>query len=296
MSVISVLTTDGFIACGMIKAPDGESIVLAASGGGGHIYSLDLTSNQLLDRGTLGAPDWHSFNMTPDGTLEFGTSPASDEVVVIDLATQPVTNRGTLHLAALPGVGANQPDALGGGDPIVDGVLPVSLRAAGQLALVDVASLGIQLGCPYHRMPPESGASNGSDRRRRSRAPDGKRQHDPERHEPRENRYGRDTPARGSCLRGQTLHPFSGRDEPALPEVRSATLHHPGCYLGSRVEAELAPDLLDMKLRCPLGNDELVGDRSIGQAFADERRDLPLSGRERHVTYSTCLACLRGLY
>jgi hypothetical protein len=137
-----VLPTDGFIACVMIKAPDGMSVVLASSGGGGHIYTLDLTSDQLLDRGTLGAADWHSFNMTPDGTLGFGTSPASDEVVVIDLTTQPVTKKGTLHLTPLPGDGANQPDALGGGDPVVDGVLPVSLRAAGQLALVDVATLG----------------------------------------------------------------------------------------------------------------------------------------------------------
>ncbi|HLZ29444.1 MAG TPA: hypothetical protein VKV73_19170 [Chloroflexota bacterium] len=144
MTIVDVLRTDGFIACGMIKTPDGASIVLASSGGGGHIYTLDLTNDQLLDRGTLGAADWHSFNMTPDGTLGFGTSPASDEVVLIDLTTQPVTNKGTLHLTPLPGDSANQPDALGGGDPVVDGVLPVSLRAAGQLALVDVASLGIQ--------------------------------------------------------------------------------------------------------------------------------------------------------
>jgi hypothetical protein len=143
MSLIDVLPTDGFIACGMIKAPDGQSVVLASSGGGGHIYTLDLITDELMDRGTLAAADWHSFNMTPDGTLGFGTSPTSDEVIVIDLTTQPVTNKGTIHFTLLSGSGANQPDALGGDDPIVDGVLPVSLRAAGQLALVDTASLQV---------------------------------------------------------------------------------------------------------------------------------------------------------
>jgi DNA-binding beta-propeller fold protein YncE len=144
MSIVDILPTDGFIACGMIKAPDGQQIVLASSGSGGHIYSLDLTTDELLDRGTLGAADWHSFTMTPDGTVGFGTSPASDELVIIDLTTQPVTARGTLHITPLPGASANQPDALGGGDPITDGTLPVSLRAAGQVALLDVASLELR--------------------------------------------------------------------------------------------------------------------------------------------------------
>jgi DNA-binding beta-propeller fold protein YncE len=148
MSIVDVVPTDGFIACGMIKAPDGQSVVIASNGGGGHIYRLDLTTDQIFDRGALGAADWHSFNMLPDGTLGFGTSPASDEVVVIDLTTQPVTTRSTLHLTPLPGAGANQPDALGGGDPVVDGVLPVSLRAAGQVAFVDVTRLAVRAYVP----------------------------------------------------------------------------------------------------------------------------------------------------
>jgi hypothetical protein len=47
----------------------------------------------------------------------------------------------------------------------------------------------------------ESGASNASDRRRRSTAPDGKHHHDRERHEPHENRSGRDTCA-AACADG----------------------------------------------------------------------------------------------
>jgi hypothetical protein len=64
MSIIDVLPADGFIACGMIKPPDGSSVVIASSGGGGHIYTPDLTSDQLLDRGAIGAADWHSVSDT----------------------------------------------------------------------------------------------------------------------------------------------------------------------------------------------------------------------------------------
>jgi len=144
MTVMGELPTDGFVACGMIKSPERDEVVLAASGGGGHVYSLDMTSDTLLDRGTLGSHDWHSFTMTPDGVRGFGTSPGSDEVVVIDLTTQPVGLIETLQLQAVPGFRANQPDAFGGGEPIVDGTLPVSLRAAGQVAFVDADSLEIR--------------------------------------------------------------------------------------------------------------------------------------------------------
>jgi hypothetical protein len=83
-----------------------------------------MTNDMLVDRGTLGAASWHSFNMTPDGTLGFGTSPLSDEVVTIDLTTQPVTKLGTILLQPLTGTGNNQPDAVGGGEVIVHGTLP----------------------------------------------------------------------------------------------------------------------------------------------------------------------------
>ena len=133
------LATDGFVACGMIKPrADANHAVIAASGGGGHIYTLDMTTDTLVDRGYLGgARSWHSFNMTRDGKLGFGSSPLSDEVVTIDLTTQPVTQLGTILLQPVPGAGNNQPDAFGGGEAIVDGTLPVSLRAAGQVAFID---------------------------------------------------------------------------------------------------------------------------------------------------------------
>ena len=138
MTILGTLPTDGFVACGMIKpSADADHAVVAAGGHGGHIYTLDMTSDTLEDRGTLGAMSWHSFNMTPDEALGFGTSPNSDEVVIIDLTTDPVTNLGAIALQPLPGTGNNQPDAVGGGEPIVNGTLPVSLRGSGRLALVN---------------------------------------------------------------------------------------------------------------------------------------------------------------
>ena len=104
MTILRTLPTDGFVACGMIKpSADADHAVVAAGGHGGHIYTLDMTSDTLEDRGTLGAMSWHSFNMTPDEALGFGTSPNSDEVVIIDLTTDPVTNLGTIVLQPLPG-------------------------------------------------------------------------------------------------------------------------------------------------------------------------------------------------
>ena len=154
MEVLGTLATDGFIACGMIKTRDGNHAVIASSGSGGHIYTLDMTTDSLVDRGALGATDWHSFNMDPSGTLGFGTSPMSDEIVVADLTTQPVTKMRTIALTPMPGRAANQPDALGGGDPIFEGILPVSLRAAGQLALVDAATLRVKSFIPISSPAP----------------------------------------------------------------------------------------------------------------------------------------------
>ena len=144
MTILGTLATDGFIACGMIKpSADADHAVVASGGSGGHIYTLDMTNDTLLDRGTLGMTSWHSLNITHDETLGFGTSPLSDEVVAIDLTTQPVTKLGTILFQPLSGTGNNQPDAMGGGDVIMDGTLPVSLRAAGQVALVEADDLEI---------------------------------------------------------------------------------------------------------------------------------------------------------
>jgi DNA-binding beta-propeller fold protein YncE len=144
MTILGTLPTDGFIACGMIKPrADSDHAVIASSGNGGHFYTLDMTNDTLLDRGTLGMASWHSLNITRDETLGFGTSPLSDEVVAIDLTTQPVTKLGTILFQPLSGTGNNQPDAMGGGEVIVDGTLPVSLRAAGQVALVEADDLEI---------------------------------------------------------------------------------------------------------------------------------------------------------
>ncbi|HVH30664.1 MAG TPA: beta-propeller fold lactonase family protein [bacterium] len=157
MTLLDTLATDGFVACGMIRSADDSHVVIASNGDGGHIYTLDLARGTLVDRGTLGAVDWHSFNMTPDERLGIGTSPHSDEIVLIDLIANPVRKLGTLALTALPGLSANQPDALGGGEPIQRGMLPVSLRAAGQVAVVDLRNMS---GRTYTPVVPPLGPFN----------------------------------------------------------------------------------------------------------------------------------------
>jgi len=143
MTLVGQIPTDGFIACGMIKQ-DADHVVIASAGSGGHIYTLDMNSETLADRGALGAASWHSFNMTADGTRGFGSSPLSDEVIVIDLTTTPVTNLGSIRFDQVPGLGNNQPDAFGGGEVISGNVLPVGLRAAGNVAVVNAHNLTVR--------------------------------------------------------------------------------------------------------------------------------------------------------
>jgi hypothetical protein len=143
MTYVGQIATDGFLACGMIKQ-DADHVVIASTGGGGHIYTLDMNAETLTDRGVLGAPSWHSFNMTPDGTRGFGSSPLSDDVIVIDLTTTPVTNLGAIRFDQVAGVGNNQPDAFGGGEAIYGNVLPVGLRAAGNVALLNAHNLEVR--------------------------------------------------------------------------------------------------------------------------------------------------------
>jgi hypothetical protein len=131
---IGTLDTDGFVACGMIKSKRGRIVTVASSGGGGHIYRLDTTTDTLVDAGTLSAADWHSFNMSPNEKVGFGTSPHSDEIILADLTGPVVSPITALQLDPTPGIGNDEPDALG----VRGNTLFVSLRASGQLAIVNV--------------------------------------------------------------------------------------------------------------------------------------------------------------
>jgi DNA-binding beta-propeller fold protein YncE len=143
MTFLNELPTDGFVACGMIKQTNGRFVTVASSGGGGHIYTLDTLNDTLTDRGTLGAPSWHSFITSKDGRLGFGTSPLSDQVIAVDLQTNPVTNLGAITFASGPATNDDQPDAVGGGEMIQGKTLAVSLRAAGKIGFIDVQSRSI---------------------------------------------------------------------------------------------------------------------------------------------------------
>ena len=138
MTLVNTLATDGFVACGLIKSKRGRIVTVASSGGGGHIYRLDTETDTLTDAGTLGAADWHSFNISANEKVGFGTSPISDEIILADL-TGPIVRRiGALRLDPTPGIGNDQPDALGGGETARGNTLFVGLRASGQLAIVNV--------------------------------------------------------------------------------------------------------------------------------------------------------------
>jgi hypothetical protein len=135
MSLVDTLATDGFVACGMTKSKRGRIVTLASSGGGGHIYRLDTATDTLSDGGTLGAPDWHSFHMSANEKVGFGTSPGSDEIILVDLTGPIARPIGALRLDPTPGTGNDQPDAINPG--IRGNTVFVSLRASGQLAIVN---------------------------------------------------------------------------------------------------------------------------------------------------------------
>jgi len=109
-------------------------VTVASSGSGGHIYRLDTATDTLSDAGTLGAADWHSFNMSSNEKVGFGTSPHSDEIILTDLSGPVASPIAALHLDPTPGHGNDEPDALS----VRGNTLFVSLRASGQLAIVKV--------------------------------------------------------------------------------------------------------------------------------------------------------------
>lgn len=139
MKLLDVLPVAGFIACGMVKASDGKSVTIASSGGGGHIYRLDTATDRLSDLGALGAPDWHSFNVTADGKLGVGSVPGGDEVVFVDLTGSQARTATVLALHPTPGIGNDQPDAIG----IRGETAWVSLRRSGKLAVIDLVKRAV---------------------------------------------------------------------------------------------------------------------------------------------------------
>jgi DNA-binding beta-propeller fold protein YncE len=138
MTLVGTLPTDGFVACGMVKSHDGKTITVASSGAGGHIYRLDTTAtalaDMLTDAGTLGAADWHSFAISPNEATGFGSSPGSDEVVLVDLAGPIASKEGTMALSPVAGIGNDEPDAMA----VRGNTLFVTLRESGKLAIVQV--------------------------------------------------------------------------------------------------------------------------------------------------------------
>lgn len=132
MTRIGTLETDGFVACGMIRSKKGRFITLASSGGGGHIYRLDTADDTVLTSlGSLGAPDWHSFTMSPNEKIGFGSAPLADALVLTDLTGPVAIPLGTFALDPTPGGGNDQPDNMA----VRGSTVFASLRASGKLAI-----------------------------------------------------------------------------------------------------------------------------------------------------------------
>jgi hypothetical protein len=131
MTLVGTLQTDGFVACGMVMSKKGRVITLASSGGGGHLYRLDTADDTLTDIGTLGAADWHSFRMSPNEKIGFGSSPMEDALVLADLTGPVAVPLGTFALDPTPGMGNDEPDNMA----VRGSTVYVSLRESGKLAI-----------------------------------------------------------------------------------------------------------------------------------------------------------------
>lgn len=132
MTVVGTLATDGFVACGMVKSKKGRFITLASSGGGGHIYRLDMRDDTALTSlGTLGASDWHSFTMIANERIGVGSAPHADALVLTHLKGAVARPLGTFALDPTPGAGNDEPDNMA----VRGSTIFVSLRASGKLAI-----------------------------------------------------------------------------------------------------------------------------------------------------------------
>ena len=137
MTLLRTIPTDGFIACGMIKSHDGNTVFIASSGSGGHLYLLDTTTDTLIDTGhTIGAGSWHSFNISPNERVGYGTSPGVDRLQIIDLQAGTAT---PFSLDPTPGIGNDQPDAVA----VQGNNVYVTLRMSGKLAVIDAQQLTV---------------------------------------------------------------------------------------------------------------------------------------------------------
>lgn len=134
MTLVGTLATDGFVACGMVMSKKGRFITLASSGGGGHIYRIDTQNDTVLvSLGTLGAADWHSFRMSTNEKIGFGSAPQADALVVTDLTGPAALPLGTFALNPTPGAGNDQPDNM----DVRGSTVYASLRASGKLAIAN---------------------------------------------------------------------------------------------------------------------------------------------------------------
>lgn len=133
MTVLDTLTTNGAVACGMVKSKDGSTVYVTSNGGTGSttgsFYRLDTSTDTLtLDR-TITATDLHFLDLSPNGKVAYATARGSEALKLIDLTD---TGVGTVTLDPTLDPLNDQPDGVAvKGDNVY-----VALKNSGKLAVV----------------------------------------------------------------------------------------------------------------------------------------------------------------
>jgi YVTN family beta-propeller protein len=125
-----ILVTAGSVNCTMAETNDRSAIYAVSLGNGGTLYRIDTATGAVIQlNGGLGAVNPHWVALSSDERELYVTSDGSDELKVVDLATDSVV--ATLPIDPTPA--PDQPSGIA-----VDGdTVYVSLANAGNVAIVD---------------------------------------------------------------------------------------------------------------------------------------------------------------
>jgi DNA-binding beta-propeller fold protein YncE len=133
MSVLNTLTTNGAVACGMVKSRDGSTVYVTSNGGAGspvgYFYRLSTATDTLSPPTPVSGTDVHFLGLSPNGKTAYATARGSEALKILDTAG---TTIGTVLLDPTPGPLNDQPDGVAvKGDNVY-----VALKNAGKLAIV----------------------------------------------------------------------------------------------------------------------------------------------------------------
>jgi|GEM_PF-2424837 len=142
MSILTVLPTEGKVACGFAPSKDGRTVYVTSNGKGGRLYRLDTTNDTLTDLGyTFDAYNLHVPALNANERVLYisdrgdrGNDARLDDVVyMVDLRCASAVCKAPKKIAVNPRADANdKPDGI-----VVQGQTAyVAMRATGQLAMI----------------------------------------------------------------------------------------------------------------------------------------------------------------